>query len=33
MKLYKIQILALAMSAGLVSCNDYLKQDPPSYLT
>lgn len=33
MKLYKIHILALAMSVGLVSCNDYLKQDPPSYLT
>ncbi len=33
MKLYKIQILALAFSATFVSCNDYLKQDPPSYLT
>lgn len=33
MKLYKIQILLLAFSAGLVSCNDFLKQEPPSSLT
>lgn len=33
MKLYKIQIIVAVFSAALVSCDDYLKQDPPSYLT
>lgn len=32
MKLYKFAIMALAV-VGLASCNDYLKQEPPSDLT
>ena len=33
MKLYKLSIIAVALSIGLVSCNDFLEQDPPSQLT
>ncbi|MCR4772843.1 MAG: RagB/SusD family nutrient uptake outer membrane protein [Prevotella sp.] len=33
MKLHKYQFLALALSATLVACNDFLEQEPPSYIT
>lgn len=33
MKLYKTLIAALALSASVVSCSDWLEQEPPSYLT
>ncbi len=33
MKRYKISLLALALTAGLASCNDFLEQDPPSSIT
>lgn len=33
MKLYKSLIAALALSASMVSCSDWLEQEPPSYLT
>jgi len=33
MKLYKLSFIALTVAAGLVSCNDYLEQEPPSSLT
>lgn len=33
MKRYKFSILAVALAATVVSCNDYLEQEPPSYLT
>ena len=32
MKLYKLFLLALPI-LGATSCNDYLEQEPPSYLT
>jgi hypothetical protein len=33
MKLYKISFIALALTTGVTSCNDYLEQEPPSSLT
>ena len=33
MKLYKSLIAALALTAGMASCTDWLEQEPPSYLT
>ena len=33
MKLYKISFIALALTIGVTSCNDYLEQEPPSSLT
>lgn len=33
MKLYKSLIAALALSASMASCTDWLEQEPPSYLT
>lgn len=33
MKRYKSSILMLALSAAMVSCNDFLEQEPPSALT
>lgn len=33
MKLYKLSFIALALTASVSSCNDYLEQEPPSYLT
>ena len=33
MKLYKISFIALALTIGVTSCNDYLEQEPPSFLT
>lgn len=32
MKLYKLSIMAMALTATIVSCDDFLEQEPPSYL-
>ena len=33
MKLYQYSLIALALTASVTSCNDYLEQEPPSSLT
>ena len=33
MKLYKISIIVLALSASMASCTDWLEQEPPSQIT